>query len=180
MLGWQMRWKIRTELLQKLTSTEGKVFSSLLIWYCCCSVAKLCLILCDPMDWLQHARLPSPSLSPRTCTNSCPSSWWCHPTISSSVIPFSCAQSFPASGSFPLNQLFVSDGQSIGASVSSSVLPMDIQGWFPLGLTDLISLVSKGLSTTLSNTTVWEHQPLGAQPSLWLNYHIHTWLLEKP
>ena len=85
----------------ELTSTEGKVFSSLLIWYCCCSVAKSCLILCDPMDWLQHARLPSPSLSPRTCTNSCPSSWWCHPTVSSCHSLLLLCSIFPSIRVFP-------------------------------------------------------------------------------
>ena len=96
---------------------------------------------------LQHARLPSPSLSPGISSNACPLSQWCHPTTSSSVISFSsCLQSFPASGSFPVSWLFPSGGQSIGAPASASVLPMNIQGWFPLRLTDLISLLSKGLS----------------------------------
>ena len=89
---------------------------------------------------LQHTRLPCPSPTPRACSNSCPSGWWCHPTISSSVIPFfSCLQSFPASGSFPMSQFFASGGQSIGASASASVLPMNIEDWFPLGLSGLIS-----------------------------------------
>ena len=95
---------------------------------------------------LQHARLPCPSPTPGACSNLCPSSRWCHPTVSSSVIPFSCLQSFPASGSFPMSQFFESGGQGIGASASASVLPMHIQGWFPLGLTDLISLQSKEIS----------------------------------
>ena len=96
---------------------------------------------------LQHARPPCPSPTPGACSNSCPLSWWCHPNITSSVIPFfSCLQSFPASGSFPMNRFFTSSGQSIGASTSASVLPMKIQDWFPLGLTGLISLQSKGLS----------------------------------
>ena len=103
---------------------------------------------------LQHARLPCPSLCPRVCSNSCPLSQWCHPSISSSVDPFSCPQSFPASGSFPMSQFFSSGGQSIGASVSTSVLPMHIQGWFPLGLTGLITLLSKGISKVFSSTTV--------------------------
>ena len=111
-----------------------------------------------------------------------------NPTILSSVTPFSsCPQSFPASGSFPVNQLFASGGQSIGASASESALPMNIQGWFPLGLTGLISLLSKGLSRVFSSTTVWKYQfweaqPFlwEAQPFLWPNSHIHTWLLEKP
>ena len=128
---------------------------------------------------LQYARLPCPSLSPRDCSNSCPLSWWCHPTISSSVIPFSsCPQSFPASGSFPMSWLFASASQNVG--VSASVFPMNIQDQFPLGLTGLISLQSKGLSRVFSNTTVWKHQFFSAQLSLWSNSHICTWLLEKP
>ena len=100
---------------------------------------------------LQHARLPCPSLTPGACSNSCPSSWWCHPTISSSVIPFSsCSQSFPASRSFPMSQLFVPSAQSIGVSASASVLPVSIQGWSPLGWTGWISLQSKGLSRVFS------------------------------
>ena len=108
---------------------------------------------------LQHARLPCPSPFPRACSNSCPSNWWCHPTISSSVIPFSsCLQSFPASGSFPVSPLSASGSQSIRASASASVLPMNIQGWFPLGLTGLIALLSEGLSRVFSNTIVEKHQ----------------------
>ena len=130
---------------------------------------------------LQHTRLPCPSPTPRACSNSCASSWWCHPTISSSVIPFfSCLQSFPASGSFPLSQFFASGGQSIGVSASASVIPMHIQDWFPLGWTGLISLLSKGLSRVFSNTTVWKHQFFSAQLSLWSNSYIHMWLLGKP
>ena len=124
---------------------------------------------------LQHARLLCPSLSPGVCSNSCPLSWWCHPTISSSVAPFSsCPWSFPPSGSFPMSHLFISGGQSTGASTSASVLPMNIQSWFPLGLTGLISLLSKGLSTIFSRTTVQKHQFFSAQPSLWSNSHIGT------
>ena len=104
---------------------------------------------------LQHARPPCPSPIPGVCSNSCPLSQWCHPTISSSVIPFSsCSQSFPSSGSFPMSQLFASDGQSIGASAWASILPMNIQDWFPLRLTGLLSLLSKGLSRVFFNTTV--------------------------
>ena len=113
---------------------------------------------------LQYARLPCPSLSPSVCANSCPLSWWCHPIISSSVPLFSCRQSFPASGSFPVSWLFTSGDQSIGTLASASVLPMNIQGWFPLGLTGLISLQSNGLSNVFSSTTV--HQFFSAQPSL--------------
>ena len=129
---------------------------------------------------LHHASLPCPSLSPKVCSNSCPLSQWCHPTISSSVASFSpCPQFFPASGSFPMSWLFASGGQSIGVSASASVLPMNIQGWFPLGLTNLISLQSKGFSRVFSNTTVQKHQFFGAQPSWWFNSHTHTWLWEK-
>ena len=114
-------------------------------------------------------------------SHSCPLSWWWHPKILSSVAPFSsCPQSFPASRSFPMSWFFASGSQSIGASASASVLPMNIQNWFPLGLTGLISLQSKGLSSVFSSTTVQKHQFFGVQPSLWPNSHIHTWLLEKP
>ena len=113
---------------------------------------------------LQHFRLPCPSPYPWACSNSCPLSWWCHPTISSSDVPFSsCLLSFPASGSFLMSWLFASGGQSIGAT--GSVLLMNIQYWFPLGLTGLISFQSKGLSRVFSNTTVQKHQFFGAQPS---------------
>ena len=130
---------------------------------------------------LQHARFPCPSATPRACSNSCPLSRWCHPTISSSVIPFSsCLQSFPALGSFSVSQFFTSGGQSIGVSASTSVLPVNIQDWFPSGLTSLISLQSKGLSRVFSNTTVQNHQFFSAQLYLLSNFRIHTWLLEKP
>ena len=115
----------------------------------------------------QQTRPPCPSPTPRVYSNSCPLSWWCHPTISSSVIPISsCLQSFPASGSFPMSQFFASGDQSIGVSASASVLPMNIQDWFPLGLTGWISLQSKGLSRVFSNTTVQKHQFSDAQLSL--------------
>ena len=108
---------------------------------------------------LQHARLPCSSLSPRVCSNSCLLSWWCNPTTSSSITPFSsCPQSFPVSGSFPVTRPFTSSGQSIGASASASVLPVNIQDWFLLGLTGFISLQSKGHSRVFSNTTVQKHQ----------------------
>ena len=114
----------------------------------------------------QHARLPCSSPTPRACSNSCPSSWWCHPTISSSVVPFySCFQSFPASGSFAMRQ-FSSGGQSIGVSASASALPMNIQDWFSLGWTGWISLQSKGLSRVFSITIVQKYQFFGAQLSL--------------
>ena len=130
---------------------------------------------------LQHARLPCPSPTPGIYLNSCLSRQWCHPIISSFVIPFSsCLQAFPASGCFPMSQFFTSRGQSIRVSVSTSVLPMNIQGLFPLRLTGLISLQSKGLSRVFSSTTVPKHQFFSAQPYFWSNSHLHTWLMEIP
>ena len=127
---------------------------------------------------LQHMRLPCPSPSPRVCSNSCPLSQWHHPPISSSITPFCpCTQSFPASGSFPKSQLFASGGQNI--ETSASVLPMNIQDWFPLGLTGFISLFPKELSRVFSSTTVQKHQLFSTQSSLWSNLHIRTWLLKK-
>ena len=126
---------------------------------------------------LQHARLPCPSLFSGVCSNSCPLSWWCHPTISSSVTPFfSCSQSFPTSGSFPVNWLFISGGQSIVASASV------FQWIFRLISFRIDKLISlpKGLSRVFSSTTVWKHHFIGAQPSLWSSSHNHTWLLERP
>ena len=122
---------------------------------------------------MQHTRLPCPSASPGACSNSCQLSWWCHPTISSSVVSFSsCLQSFPASGSFPMSRFFTSDGQSIGVSASASVLPMNIQDYFPLGWTGVISLQSKGLSRVFSNTTVQKHQFFGAQLSFFFSFFL--------
>ena len=115
----------------------------------------------------QHARPPCPSPNPGVHPNPCPSSRWCHPAVSSSIVPFSsCPQSFPASGSFPMSQLFASVGQSIGVSASASVLPMNTQDWSPLGWTGWISLQAKGLSGVFSNTTVQKHHFFGTQPSL--------------
>ena len=134
---------------------------------------------CDPMDC-------SPTTLPvhhqlLELTQTCPLSRWCHPTISSSVIPFSSyLQSFLSSGSFHMSQIFASDGQSIGILASASVLPMNIQDWIPLGWTGWISLQSKWLSSVFFNTTVQKHQFFCAQLSSWSNSHIHTWLLEKP
>ena len=137
---------------------------------CCCLVAM------SNSLWshgLQHTRLLCPPLSPGICSNSCPLSRWCYLTISSSPVPFSCLQSFPESRSFPMSQLFASGGQSTGAPASASVLPMNIKGWFPLGLTGLI-LQSMGPSRVFFSTTIWKHQFFGAQPSLWFNSFIHT------
>ena len=129
----------------------------------------------------QWARGPCQSTTPRVHPNSCLLSGRCHPTISSSVAPFtSCPQSFPASGSFPRSPLFASGGQSTGVSVSTSVLLMNNQDWFPLGWTGWISLQSKGLSRVFFNTTVQKHPFFGAQLSLQSKSHIHTWPLEKP
>ena len=123
---------------------------------------------------LQHAMLPCPILSPRVFSNSCPLSWWYHPTISSSVVPFSsCLQSFPTSGSFQMSQLFTSGGQSIGVLASTTVLPMNTQDWSPSEWTGWISLQSKGLSREFSNTTVQKHQFFGTQISSQSNSHIH-------
>ena len=129
---------------------------------------------------LQHTRPPCPSPTPGVHSNSSPSSQWCHPTISSSVVPFSCPQSLPASESFPMSQLFAGSGQSTGVSALASFLPKKSQGWFPLGWTGWISLQSKGLSRVFSNTTVQKHQIFSAQPSSQSNSHIHTWPQEKP
>ena len=129
----------------------------------------------------QHTRPPCPSPTPRVHPNPCPSTQWCHPAISSSVVPFSsCPQSFPASGSFPMSQLFASGGQSIGVSASTSVLPMNTQDWSPLGWTGWISLQSNRLSRVFSNTTVQKHQFFSTQLSSQSNSHIHTWPLGKP
>ena len=129
----------------------------------------------------QHATPPCPSSTPGVHSDSRPLSQWCHPAISSSVVPFSsCPQSFPASGSFQMSQLFTSGGQSIEVSASTWVLPMNTQDWPPLGWTGWISLLSKGLSRVFSNTTVQKHQFFSAQPSSQSNSHTHTWPLEKP
>ena len=137
------------------------------------SVAQSCPTLCDP-------RPPCPSPTPGVHSDSRPSSQWCHPAISSSVIPFSsCPQSLLASGSFPMSQLFAWGGQSIRVSASASVLPMNTQDWSPLGWTGWISLQSKWLSRIFSSTTVQKHQFFSAQLSSQSNSHIHTWPLEK-
>ena len=137
-----------------------------------------CSVLSDSLQL--HARPPCPSPTAGVYSNSGPLNQWCHPTISSSIVPFcSCLQSFPASGSFQMSQLFPSGGPSIGVSASTSVLLMNIQDWFPLGWTSWISLQSKGLLRDFSNTTVQKHLFFGAQLSLQSNSHIHKWLLEK-
>ena len=180
---WYCQWLIEVIFSVEAYGCEGNRYQNVVTCptvglrssiSCCCSVVKSCLTL-QPHG-LQHTRLFCPPPPPGVCSNSCPLNWWCCLTISSSAAPFFCLQSFPASGSFPMNWLFTSDSQSIEAS--TSVLPMNIQGWFPLGLIGLISSLSKGLSRVFSSTTVWKHQFIGAQSSLWFNSHIHTWLLE--
>ena len=156
-----------------LPTFQGKIhvwWGLKFIWYKGCSVAKLCMTLCDPVG----CSMPGFSVLHHlwVCPSSCPLNRWCHPAISSSVIPFSSyLQSFPESGSFPMSWLFISGGQSIGAS--ASVLPMSIQGWFPLGWTGLTSLRSQGLSRVFPSTTIWKHPFFSAQSSSWSNSHIH-------
>ena len=144
------------------------------------SVAQSCLTLCDSMN-RSTPRPPGPSPTSGVHSNSRPLSQWCHPAISSSVIPFSsCPQSLPESESFPMSQLFTSGGQSTGVSALASFLPKNTQGWSSLESTGWISLQSKGLSRVFSNTTVQKHQFFGSQPSSQSNSHLHTWPLEKP
>ena len=165
------RW-VRLEALQDVVG--GWVVIS-----CCCLVAKSCLTVCDPMD---HSTLDFPDLHHLLEFAQTHVHWVTdaiqpsHP-LSPSSPP--CPHSFPASGSFPMNWHLASGGQSIGASASVSVLPMNIQGWFPLGLTGFTSLLSKWLSRVFSSITVWKHQFFSAQPSLWSKIHIYSWLLEK-
>ena len=157
-----------------MTESHNEIFSS---------VQFSCSVMSDSLQphESQHARPPCPSQTPGVYSNSCPSSWWCHPAISSSVVPFSSwPQSLPASGSFPMSQHFAWRGQSTGVSASASVLPMNTQDWSPSGWTGWISLPSKGLSRVFSNTTVQKHQFFSAQLSSQSNSHIHTWPLEKP
>ena len=147
------------------------------------SVQFSCSVVSDSLQYheSQHARPPCPSPTPGVHSDSCPSSQWCHPAISSSVVPFSsCPQSFSATESFPMSQLFTSGGQSTGVSALATFLPKKSQGWSPSEWTGWISLQSKGLSGVFSNTTVQKHQFFGAQLSLQSNSHIHTWPLEKP
>ena len=147
------------------------------------SVQFSCTVMSNSLQphGLQHATPPYPSPTPVVYSNSCALSPWCHPAISSSVVPLSSRlQFFPASGSYPMSQFSTSGGQIIGESASASVLPMNIQDWFPLGWTDWISLLSKRLSRVFFNITVQKHQFFGAQLSLYSNSHFHTWLLEEP
>ena len=173
--AWSLGWE---DPLEKGTATRFSILSS---------IQFSRSVMSDSLQphGLQHARLPYQSPTPGACSNSCPLSQWCHPTISSSVILFSCLESFPASGSFPMSQFFASGSQSTGVSASASVLPnsfwiFQYSDWFPLGWTGWISLQSKGLSRVFTNTPVQKHQFFGAQPSSQSNSHIHTWPQEKP
>ena len=155
-----------------------QVFLWKVLFVSCCSVAKVSGSL--PLQGLQHTRLLCPSPYHGTRSNSCPLDGWCHLTISASVTPFfSRPVSFSVSESSPMSQFFVSSGQSIGVSALASALAMNIQGWFPLGWTGLISLPFKEPLRVFSNTTVHKHPFFGTQLSLWSNSHIHTQLLEK-
>ena len=148
-----------------------------LLWCCCLLFVSDSL---QPHE-LQHARLPCPSQSSGIHSNSCALSWWCYLTISfSATLYFLCLQYFPALVSFPMSWLFAWHSQNTGASALASVLPMNIQGWFPLGVISWVSLQPKGLSRVFSNKTIWKHQFFSTQPSLWSNSHIHIWLLGKP
>ena len=155
-----------------MCKTKGHFTEFTSLW--CCSVTKLCSTLCDSVD-CSMSGFPVFHYLP-VCSDSCSLSQWCYLIISSSASVFF---TFNLSQHFPVSQLFSSGGQSVGVSASASVLPMNIQGWFPLGWTGLVSLLSKGLSRVFSNTTIQRHQFLGAPPSLWSNSHIRTWLLEK-
>ena len=164
------------ETLWSISISKKNVMSFFLCFLhgCFRSVQSLSCVWLFATPWTTAWRPPCPSPTPGVYSNSCPLSQWYHLSVLSSVIPFSsCLQSFPASGSFPMGQLFASGGQSIGVSPSASVLPMNIQNWFPLGLTDLMSLPSRD-SQELSNTTVQKHQFFSVQPSLWSNSHICT------
>ena len=166
LVGRILRWFLKSLTSHRFTSVQ---FSS---------VAQSCLTLWPHES--QHARPPCPSPASGVHPNQRPSSPWCHPAISSSVVPFSCPQSLPASESFPMSQLFTWGGQSTGVSALASFLPKNTQGWSPLEWTGWISLQSKGLSRVFFNTTVQKHQFFCAQPSSQSNSHIHTWRLEKP
>ena len=162
---------------------ESKKVSYIFVSLGASSVQFTCSVVSDSLrpHESQHTRPPCPLQTFGVYSKPCPSRRWCHPTISSSVIPFSsCPQSLPASGSFPMSQLFASGGQTIGVSASASVLPMNTQDWSPLGWTGWTSFQSKGLSRVFSNTTVQKHQFFGAQLSSQSNSHIHTWPPEKP
>ena len=161
---------------------EESIYVSVRVCVLCSSAQFNWSVVSDSLQphELKHARPPCSSPTPGVYSSSCPSSQWCHPAISSSVVPFSsCPQSLPASESFPMSQLFTWVGQSTGVSALASFLPKNTQGWSPSEWTGWIFLQSRGLSRVFSNTTVQMHQFFGSQPSSQSNSHIHTWLLEK-
>ena len=181
LLKWKKNAFLYLELIPRGIFKKKMIAGSKHVYQMFASVQLFSCVWLFETPWTAARSLPCPSPTPGAYSNSCPSSWWWHPTISSSVIPFSCLQSFPASGSLLRSQLIASGGQSIVGSASASVLPMHIQDWFPLGWTGWISLQSKGLSRVFSNTAVQKHQFFGTQlSSIQSNSHIHTWLLEKP
>ena len=172
-----MWWRKSHKRIKTVTPDINKAFRSIRSDQISCSVVSHSL---QPHE-SQHARPPCPSPTPRVHSDSRPSNQWCHPAISSSVVPFSsCPKFLPASESFPMSQLFAWGGQSTGVSALASFLPKKSQGWSPSECTGWISLQSKGLSRVFSNTTVQKHQFFSAQPSSQSNFHIHTWPQEKP
>ena len=161
------------------TGTQAPFYSTFAVQFS--SVQSLSRVQLFVNPWITARQVSCPSPTPRVYPNSCASSQWCHPAISSSVVPFSsCPRYLPASESFPVSQHFTWGGQSIGVSALASVLPMNTQDWSPLEWAGWISLQSKGLSRVFSNTTVQKHQFFGTQPSSQSNSHIHTWPQEKP
>ena len=174
---WMSQWEEQKHSLLHEVAGWKTLLRRNSVWSCCCSIAHSFLTLWS--HGLQQARLPCPSLSPGICSNSCPLSWWCHPTISSSVSPFSSyPQSFQISGSFPMSLLFASGGQSIQALSSASVLPVTGLISFRMDWFDILAV--QGLSRVFSSTTIQKHQFFGAHPSLWSNFLIPIWLMEKP
>ena len=180
---WTKKMQTKCHSYTKIFIKYFGIFSIHFFYFSLCSVQFSHSVVSNYLQPYesQHARPPCPSPIPGVHPNSCPLSQWCRPTISSSVVPFSsCSQSLPASGSFPMSQLFASSGQRTRVSASASVLPMNTQAWSPLGWTGWISLQPKGLSRVFSSTTVQKHQFFSAQPSSQSNSHIHTWPQEKP
>ena len=181
-----MKWHLMSMYISLITGNleHFSIYDCILASVKCLSLLQFSLSVMSDSLWRHkphHTRPPCPSPTPGVHPNPRSLSRWCHPAVSSSVVPFSsCPQSFPASGSFPMSQLFASGGLRIGVSASTSVLPMNTQDWSPLGWTGWISLQSKGLSRVFSNTTVQKHQFFSTQPSSQSNSHIHTWPLEKP
>ena len=172
--GWEWRLPIACTCHSWSTSILRRGICVIHLYiYHCCSVFQSCPTLCDPHR-LQHTRLLCPSPSPEVCPRSCPLHRWCHPAISSSDALF-CSQFFPTSGTFPISQVFTSDDQNTGVSASASVLPTSLHDWFPLRLTGLTSLLSKGLWGVFCSTIIQRHQFFGPPPSLWSSSHNHRY-----